>query len=247
MNKVVVRCRRLLFAALFVLGLAWVETQGAQWILRTRGQHLLADVHSLDVNRNHWPEAQQLIAKWGRWGAAVGDCTPDACIYRITIVQVLPQPLTGYSDPGVRNWLPRIVNRLGLRSAGVRAGFSVQHGIVTSKWFAEQVSLPVSAWNFQPGQPRAVPVLAVSSGEFSSYPELTSGPDLHPYRRVRDYHGPYGITVTFLPQEDAAERAALMDFNLSCITRFSPCVDERQILPAVAPDLQQQKQSPPTR
>ena len=84
---------------------------------------------------------------------------------------MLPQSLTGYPDPGVKNWLPRIVNHLGLRSSAVRAGFSVQHGIVTSKWFAEQVSLPVSAWNFPPGQPRVVPNLALSSGEFSSFPE----------------------------------------------------------------------------
>jgi hypothetical protein len=239
MNKVAVWCRRLLFAVLFVFVIAWVETQGAQWILRTRGQHLLADVRSLDVNHSRWPDAQQLIAKWGQRGAPVGDCNPEACIYRIAIVQVLPQSLTGYPDPGVKNWLPRIVNHLGLRSSAVRAGFSVQHGIVSSKWFAEQVALPVSAWNFPPGQPRVVPNLAVSSGEFSSFPEVATGLVLHPYRHVRDWQGRYGVTAQFLPQEDPAEQAALMDFSLSCITQFSPCLNEGQILPAAWRDLQE--------
>jgi len=247
MNKVAVWCRRLLVAVLFVLGVAWVETQAAQWILRTRAQNLLADVRSLNVNHSRWPDAQQLIAKWGRWGTTAGDCNAEICIYRITIVEVLPQSLTGYPDPGVKNWLPRIVNHLGLRNAAVRAGFSVQHGIVTSKWFAEQVSLPVSAWNFPPGQPRVVPNLALSSGEFAAFPEVTTGPGLHPYRRVRDWHGLYGVTVHFLPQEDAAEKTALMDFNLSCITQFSPCLNEGQILPAAARDLREQTQSRPTR
>jgi hypothetical protein len=247
MNKVAFWCRRLLLAVLFVLSLAWIETQGAQWLLRWRAQHLLADVRSLDVNHSRSPDAQRLIAKWGRWGAPVGDCNAEACIYRIAIVQVLPHALNGYPDPGVKNWLPRIVNRLGLRSSAVRAGFSVQHGIVSSKWFAAQVALPVSAWNFPPGQPRVIPNLAVSSGEFSSFPEAATGPVLHPYRRVRDWHGRYGVTAQFLPQEDAAEKTALMDFSLSCITQLSPCLDEGQILPAVARDLQQQKQSPPSR
>ena len=41
MEKVAVWCRRSLVAVLFVLGLAWVETQGAQWLLRWRAQRLL--------------------------------------------------------------------------------------------------------------------------------------------------------------------------------------------------------------
>ena len=84
MNKVAVWCRRLLVAVLFVLGVAWVETQAAQWILRTRAQNLLADVRSLNVNHSRWPDAQQLIAKWGRWGTTAGDCNAEICIYRIT-------------------------------------------------------------------------------------------------------------------------------------------------------------------
>jgi hypothetical protein len=68
------------------------------------------------------------------------------CIYRITLVQVLPPFAVGYPDKGVHNWLPRLADHLGLRSVAVRAGFSVKNGVVTSKWFAEQVSLPVSAW-----------------------------------------------------------------------------------------------------
>src|SRR5271165_4251045 len=81
MNKGIVWCRRLLFAVLFVLVVAWVETLGAQWILRTRAQNLLADVRSFDINHSRWADAQQRIAKWGRWGATVGDCNAESCIY----------------------------------------------------------------------------------------------------------------------------------------------------------------------
>jgi hypothetical protein len=42
--------------------------------------------------------------------------------------------------------------------------------------------------------------------------------------------GPYGVMVRFKPDESPAEQAALMDFHLSCITKFFHCHSEREIL-----------------
>jgi hypothetical protein len=229
--------RQILLILVLLLLAAWSSSYYAQWSVRWRGQHLLADVRSLNVNQSHWSDAQALIKKWGAYGSSPTACSEDACVYRITIVQVLPQFLIGYPDQGVHNWLPRLADRLGLRSAAVRAGFSVQHGIVMSKWFAEQVSLPVRAWGPQRGN--YIPDLAISSGEFIAFPDVAPIVPAHPYLRVRDWHGPYGITVQTLPQEDAAERAKLMDFTTSCITQFSPCLTQSQILPEATRVLQQ--------
>ena len=238
--------RQIFVTALVLLAAVWASGEGAQWLLRWRAQDLLADVRSLDVNRSGWPDAQRLMTKWGAYAAAdTGPCTLDACTYRIDLLQVLPQSLIGYPDPRVKNWLTRLVDCVGLRSVAARGGFTVEHGVVTSKWFAEQVAVPVRDWNSRGGA--YVPDLAVSSGEFLGFAGPTEKSPPHPYRRVHNFHGAYGITAQFLPQEDGAEQAALMDFRFSCITQFTPCQDEGEILPEAWRNLQEQEHSPGTR
>jgi hypothetical protein len=239
------RLRQTFLLFLLLCGVVWVQSEVSQWILRTRAEHLLSDVRSLEVNHSTWSDAQTLMTKWKPFAAPTGPCNANACTYRVEFLQVLPQSFIGYPDPGVHNWLPRIVDHTGLRSVAARGGFTVDHGIVTSKWFAEQVALPVRAWG-QPGA-AAVTDLAVSSGEFLGFPEGTYPNPLHPNRRIRDWKGSYGITVQFMPQEDPSQQAALMDFQFSCITRFSPCLNHGEILPAAWSNLQEQEQSPGTR
>jgi hypothetical protein len=245
MNLALKRSRQIALVILLLLCVVWVEAEASQWLLRRRAEHLLADVRSLDVNRSGWPEAQVVMQKWSCYAVPTGSCTADACTYRVDLLQVLPQMLIGYPDPGVKNWLPRIVDRAGLRSAAARAGFTVEHGVVTSKWFAEQVALPVRAWGLPGGA--YVPDLAVSSGEFLGFPDVPTSPPLHPYRRIRNWKGPYGVTVQFLPQESSAEQALLLDFQFSCITRFSPCLNQGDILPEAWKNLQEQEHSSGTR
>jgi len=229
MNKVRLWSRRILLTILFVLTVAWATEEGSQWLVRWRAHRLLADIHSVNVNRGNWADAQRFMKKWDSLGEAAASCTPERCNYRVTLVQVLPRPVVGYPDKGVHNWLPRIADHLGLRSVAVRAGINVNKGVITSKWFAEQVSLPVRAWGIPGGA--YVPDLAISIGEYLRYPDFATKPSTDPYLRVQDFQGPYGITVYFMPQEDASERSALMDFRLSCITRLSPCLSVGDILP----------------
>jgi hypothetical protein len=245
MNAIAKRLRQFLLAFLLLIAAVWSSSYYAQWALRWRAEHMLADIRSLNLNQTKWQDAQALMKKWSNYGVSPGNCTSDFCNYRITIVQSLPQMLVGYPDPGVHNWLPRIANHLGLRSAAARGGFSVEKGVVTAKWFAEQVTLPVNAW----GQPNGAytPDLAVSSGEYRGFPNIDTGLALHPYRRARDWKGAYGITVYFLPQEDPAEQTQLMNFQFDCITRFHPCRDQGDILPEARRMLEEEEPAPSTR
>jgi len=245
MNSARKLLRKILLILCLIVLAAWSSSYYSQWAVRWRAQNLLSEVRALNVNQSHFTDAQPLIKKWAAYGAPVGACTSDSCVYRITLVQVLPPFAVGYPDKGVHNWLPRLADHLALRSVAVRAGFSVKNGVVASKWFAEQVSLPVSAWG--PPGGTFIPDLAISSGEFSAFTP-NAGPDSpsHPYLRIRDWHGPYGITVQFLPQEDPSEQTALMDFRLTCITRYSPCRSQSDILPEALRILQQEPY-PPTR
>lgn len=241
-NAATSRLRQFLLVFLLLIAAVWASSYYEQWALRLRAQHLLADIRALNLNQSKSQDAQALMKKWGDYASTPGSCTPDFCNYRITMVQSLPQIMIGYPDPGVHNWLPRIISHLGLRSAAARAGFSVQKGVVTAKWFAEQVSLPVRAW----GQPNGtyIPDLAVSSGEYPGFPNIDTGLALHPYRRARDWKGDYGITIYFLSQEDPAEQARLMDFQLTCITQFHPCNDQGDILPEARRMLDEEEPAP---
>ena len=68
---------------------------------------------------------------------------------------------------------------------------------------------------------------------------------MHPNRLAQNKA--FYIAVTFSPEEDAAEQSALMDFRLGCITRFSPCESEDQILPEAQRIWQEQQLSHASR
>jgi hypothetical protein len=235
--------RQILLTILILLGAAWASGEAAQWLLRWRAQKLLTDVRSLEVNRSGWPDAQQIMTKWAQWGKSSASCTAEACAYQINLIQVLPPMLVGYPGVGVKNWLPKMVGHLGLRSGAARAGFSVEHGVVTEKWFGEQVTLPVREWGLPAGY---VPYLSVSSGGNSRFHERAGEfPHLHPNRLVRTY--PNGMNVSFSPEEEAPEQALLMDFRFSCITQLSPCRNAGDILPEGWRMLQEQQHQASTR
>jgi hypothetical protein len=213
-------------------------------LLRHRAQRLLTEIRALQVNHSTWADAQALMSRWGASAAQSGNCTAEACDFRINLVQTLPPIFVGYPDSP--NRLARVVDHLGLRSAAVRGGFTMHSGFVDMKWFGEQVSLPVRDWYLRSGE--YVPEIAVSTAESSTFVgyEGEASPE-HPYRRVRNMKGRYGLLFHFKPQESAAEQASLMDFRFTCITRFRPCESEHDILPEDVLISDAQKPAPPTR
>jgi hypothetical protein len=193
------RARGLAIAILILLCLAWAFAEAEQQLLSHRAQQLLSGIRPLEAGRSTWSGVQPLLRTWSDQTTTKGPCTFDACTAQID--------LRG--------------------SSAARAGIVVEHGIVTARWFGEQVSLPVRDWHPTDDY---VPYLSVSSSETSELAKFTAGQTLlHPNRMVQ--HKASYIAVTFSPQEDAAEKSALMDFRFDCITRFSPCESHAGILP----------------
>jgi len=243
MNPALRRCRQILFTLVFLLAAAWVWGEAAQWLLRWHAQHLLADIRSLEVNRSSWSDALPIIHKWAPDSTPKGGCTQEACNYQIDLVQTLPPMLVGDPAEGARNWLPRLVDHIGLRSGAARAGFVIEHGVVTSKWFGEQVTLPVRGWRASASY---IPYLSASAAETSHFHQIAGDQKLlHPDRMVQ-HKGSY-IAVAFAPDEDPAERATLMDFGFACITRLQPCETQGDILPEALRMLKEQELTPPSR
>jgi hypothetical protein len=243
MNAMLRVSRQVLITILILFAAAWASGEAYQWLLRWRAGKLLADVRSLEVNRSQWQDAQKMMARWGQWSVPKPDCTAESCVYQINLIQSLPPILGGHPGTGVNNWLPKIVGHLGLRGAAARAGFTVEHGVVTSKWFGEQVTLPVEDWNISGDY---VPYLSASSGGFSRFHQRASEfPHLHPNRMVQAY--PHGLNVMFDPEEDPSEQALLLDYRFSCFTQLRPCRSEGDMLPEGWRMLQEQQHQSNTR
>ncbi len=243
MNSILRLCRQLLLFLLILLAAAWVSGEGFQWLLRWRAERLLTDVRSLDISRSGWPDAQKLMTKWGQWSIPTANCTAESCTYQINLVQTLLPFLGGSPDKGAKNWLPKMVGHLGLRSAAARAGFTVQHGVVTEKWFGEQVTLPVQDWDPAEGY---VPYLSVSSRDSSKFHEHPRDPDqLYPNRLVRTY--PHGMNASFASDEEPAEQALLLAYRFNCITQIQPCRDVADILPEGWRTMQEEQHRANTR
>jgi hypothetical protein len=115
---------------------------------------------------------------------------------------------------------------------------AIVHGKVTSKGFGMSVALPVSQW-ITPGGgfwlQRKVgstywPSLDVASLEgvklrgASSYTIAKYPNRGFIQRRIR-------LEASFTPEEPPEEKAALMDFRLECLTRWSPCMNRKEMLP----------------
>lgn len=227
MNEILRLCRQVLIFFLTLLAVAWVSGEGFQWLLRWRAERLLTDVRTLTVNRSGWTDAQQMMKKWGPWSVPTASCTEQSCTYQINVIQSLLPILGGTPGSGSKNWLPIMLGHLGLRSAAARAGFIVQHGVISEKWFGEQVTLPVQDW-----EPSAsyVPYLSVSSHQSVKFHDHPRDPDqVFADRLVRIY--PHGMNVNFAVDEDASEQALLLDYRFNCITQIRPCREVADILP----------------
>jgi hypothetical protein len=215
---------------LLLLVVAWVAGEGAQWLQLNRAKRLLAEVRSIDVNHSQWADAQGLMQRWDRWGSAAGACTSDYCKFNINVEQTLPRMLIGNPSNTVGNWLPRLADRVGLRSSAVRAGIVVEHGVITTKWFGEQVTMPISEWEHTVGY---IPYVSVLSGESSEFHVSPTDRDHSQPRHLNRMVQPINnyLVVSYTPEEDPAEKQVLMDFQLACITQITPCRSEREILP----------------
>jgi hypothetical protein len=179
--------RRALLAAIVLLGLAWLAAFADQWWLRWRGHKLLAEVRSIEVGKTSEADVRRLIAEWNSARLReVHYCPDEGCDYGALYFTHLPEHPIGYPDKGIRNWLPRLASRMGLRRSGVMADLKVKDGVVVSKSFAEVVGLPPRVWFDRKGA--WVPDLMVSSREVKQVGRY-DGDRVYPHRAVRSFEG----------------------------------------------------------
>lgn len=220
---------------IFILAFAlWAAAQGRQWLFRHRAEKLLADIKALELNRSTWADAQKLMNKWGSWGSWYGECTAQSCQYSIDMNDWLPGgPQFVYENgPHITT---RLLDHLGLRSSDVSAGFNVVQGVITNRHFRMDVALPFRDW----GVPNGTYWPSLED-EFSEAATLRY--DNSNFRASRPNRAfarrRILLEVAFTPEESSEEKIALMNFNMDCINRWSPCCSPLALLPRAEEEFQ---------
>jgi hypothetical protein len=227
---------RIIAGALLIAFALWLVAYGRQWLLRSRAERLLADIQALQVQKSSWADAQRLMTRWGAWGSYEGSCTPAKCYYFVWMHDAIPweyrfpwEDEFGHDDSPHR--LARMLDRIGLRTSVVHAAFSVSNGTVVSKHFDMMVLTPVRYWNDPDEKVRIQLTAGASEGSrLNVLPDTYYG-DIY---SVALFDSRGGVLADSTPMEPLKHRKALMAFRLNCISQWSPCLQQKEILPQAA-------------
>ena len=244
-----------------MLSLALVVSQIEQRLLRRRAELLLAEIQSLELRKTPWPEAQQQFQHWAANRKFDDACNEHKCFLQITLDEPVLGSVFGtnvfvhlddyfrwrfklsYSTgPFVRmeQALFRAYVRVGGRPAMVMANVGMRDGIVWSKGFSVLIETYVHGVPGLFGGAEVEYALMAdtySVPRFDYYRAHWADPQLmlHPDYRIGR---PSGCTVCvlgwahFTPYADPADVHRLMQLDLSCLTRWHPCLTQSDIMPA---------------
>jgi hypothetical protein len=197
-----------------------VFVQIQQRILRWRTERLLADMRELQSHTSTWADAQKIMTKWGAWGSYEGSCTHERCTYSITIVDTLSTLVwTNVDRYPILRTLSLLRSFMGEKDAYIVATLDIKNGIVEKSSyqlaFGELFARANAVNEFDP--------------QFAGDQRM-----LHPEYWVGKNGGCTGcikFETGYTPLAGKEKIRELTDFNFSCITRWSPCATEAEIMP----------------
>jgi hypothetical protein len=227
---------RITAVSFVILGIsltAWAQIE--RHLMRARAERLLADVRALQLHKASWSDIQAFRVRWKDWGAGEDSspCTPADCRVGVSI----ERPIQGFLwQLGERH---PYLNFLGLaysffqRGATANATLTVLDGTITESRFT--LSLTVFSSPF-PDWPSAYGLVGIARQEAEglgpmdfipnrvSHPEYWAG-------RLGGCTFCIKLVSSYTPLVDRETMLKLTDFNFSCITRWTACTTESDILP----------------
>jgi hypothetical protein len=209
-----------------VAGLA-IFVQIQQRILRWRAERLLADVRELQSHESTRAEARKLLTRWDAWDDAWdsdnNSCARESCEYYIRLVDSFTTFIQRYVDH-----YPRLLlliwpaELLGEKDTLIEVVFRIDKGIVEESRFRMYVG------GRDEGMARAV-------NGFVVWDNFRVERLQHPEYYAEKYPGCTGcirFETAFTPFAGRDKIRELTDFNFSCITRWSPCTTEADVMPS---------------
>jgi hypothetical protein len=215
----------LVFAVLVILFAVFIQIQAH--LLRHRAEALLSDISQLELRKSTWADAQNIMRRWGAWGHYDGSCTAAECKYHVVIADVTTKRLL----PS-RLALPyRVIGGwLGGRLVMIQASFTIIDGVLWGKSFGAFIDVPPRSFS---GYGYTLIGEADSAWRLSRFgiePQLTLHKD-YLIGRPGGCEGCLMAYTRFTPNAHPSDVQRLMNFDLSCITRWQPCLKLEQLMP----------------
>ena len=221
-KRVWLAIRVTILSALCLVALAFAVVQSGQWLLRWRAERLRADMRELQSKEGTWKDAQKIMMRWRPWGLGESFCTPQECFFYVRMRDPIDTLIRGDFDGQPR--LPFLIwpsQLLGEKFTFVEASLRVNHGIVEESRFRMSF--------FGQDEGIAIAVSTLDSLDYRS--DRWQHPDYYAEKHAwceACVRFETGFTA-FAGKQKIRE---LTDFNFSCITRWSPCTSEADIMPS---------------
>jgi hypothetical protein len=235
------------WVALSLVLIAFLAVQIQQRMLRWRAERLLAEMHQIRLYQSTWADAQRLMHRWGAWGHYDGSCAAESCKYEIEMDSI------AFYNPLVprQAWLDWLLARdrfnvyqwFGGRGAAFKASFTVHNGTIWRESTAISVTVPRRRMRKDNDFDSTLSVGAVSFQRLHRtlenpfvYMGGAEGLAQHPYYKVGRPGGcmincQIGV-VYYSTHTPPAEIERLTLYDFSCFTRFNPCAELEDLLPA---------------
>lgn len=244
---------------LALIVLALFASKIEQYLFRRRAELLLSQLQSFELRKTPWQSAQGQLKRWGAYLEPGKPCDESECSLQITLNEFVAGYITqrnvfvklddyfrwrlklSYNEgpfERIELYLLRTYVRLGGHPARILATIGMRNGVVWSKRFdvwIETYGHPVD-WSgtFRTEYTLIASTSSVSrlGGHFGGLvdPQLMIHPD---YAIGR----PGGCTICvagwtkFTPYAAPADVHRLMQLDLSCLTRWSNCLTQNDIMP----------------
>lgn len=190
----------------------------------------MSDVRSLELRTSTCADAERLSRKWRAWGHYQGTCT--SAELDIELQDLLLREIERHPNIWERSrWLLKPYLALGGRPVQIFATVKVIDGKVWGKNFGAHIevvsAVPFADYDYTligraTTESRFVPGFLPQVADHNEY--LIGTPS-----GCMDCVAVYTEFTPYVSQHDS-ER--LMDFNLDCITRWRPCTEKAEIMPA---------------
>ena len=251
----------LLLGLCVLLSLALIVSQVEQHLFRRRAELLLAEIQSLELRKTPWHEAQSQFRRWGRDSKLDDQCNEHKCSLKITLDERVLGYLFKRNvfvrlddyfrwrlklsyDIGPFARLELVLLRayvcVGGRPARIVAIVGMRDGIVWSKGFSVFIEtyahdIPVFFGGTLGSYTLIAETHSVPRFDFHGSRWIGAQLRLHPDYMI-GHPGGCEICVEgwakFTPYAESLVVHRLMQLDLSCLTRWHPCLTQSDIMPA---------------
>lgn len=219
--------------ATLITAMAYVVVQ--RHISRRQAEQLLADVRELQLRKSTWADAQELKKRWRAEISDDGPCSGTKCRFFVTVDDPFDRlaEILGYENPIVK-WLGWTYFVLGRHFIRASADLTIHDSIITECKYEVWLAVPGNHFWSSDGSYGLVGIAEQTLNGFGPN-DLIASRLLHPEYFVGHLGGCTGcmkVVTRFTPLAGRAKILELTDFNFDCITRWSPCQAESDIMPS---------------